>query len=174
MGARCRRDDLVVVEEQVERRSGGGRCGNSRGFRGGRFGGFDHWRGRSGFGDGRRRGGRGSVAAEQRILRQLLDLDTEEPARGSSQLRGLKGVRKAQVKLAVYYISVGAEANARMIAADMRDDPPELKRSVCDDLARAVSPHFWEIVDRGTNFEYLPENERVQLDVFFSWLAGPA
>jgi len=117
---------------------------------------------------------RGSTQAEQRILRQLLDLDTEEPARGSSQLRGLKGVRKAQVKLAVYYISVGAEANARMIAADMRDDPPELKRSICDDLARAVSPHFWEIVDRGTNFEYLPENERVQLDVFFSWLAGPA
>jgi hypothetical protein len=113
----------------------------------------------------------GSVA-EQRILRQLLDLDAEEPARGYNQLRGLKGVRKAQAKLAVYYISVGAEANARMIAADMRDDSPELQQSIRDELARAESPHFWEIVDRGTNFEYLPENQRVQLDVFFSWLAA--
>lgn len=116
----------------------------------------------------------GYAAAEQRILRQLLDLDAEEPARGYPQLRGLKGVRKAQAKLAVYYISVGAEANARMIAADMRDDSPGLQQSIRDDLARAESPHFWEIVDRGTNFEYLPENERVQLDVFFSWLATPA
>ncbi len=113
-------------------------------------------------------------AAEPRILRQLLDLDAEEPTRGYNQLRGLKGVRKAQAKLAVYYISVGAEANAYMIAADMRDDSPELRQSIRDDLARAESPHFWEIVDRGTNFEYLPENERVQLDVFFSWLASPA
>ena len=115
----------------------------------------------------------GRAGVEQRILRQLLDLDTEEPARGYSQLRGLKGVRKAQARLAVYYISVGAEANARMIAADMQDDSPELKQSICADLARAESPHFWEIVDRGTNFEYLPENERRQLGVFFSWLAGP-
>lgn len=113
-------------------------------------------------------------AAEPRILRQLLDLDAEEPTRGYNQLRGLKGVRKAQAKLAVYYISVGAEANAYMIAADMRDDSPELRQSIRDDLARAESPHFWEIVDRGTNFEYLPENQRVQLDVFFSWLASPA
>jgi len=116
----------------------------------------------------------GSAAVEQRILRQLLDLDAEEPARGYNQLRGLKGVRKAQAKLAVYYISVGAEANARMIAADMRHDSPGLQQSIRDDLARAESPHFWEIVDRGTNFEYLPENERVQLDVFFSWLATPS
>ena len=115
----------------------------------------------------------GRAAAEQRILRQLLDLDTEAPAQGHSQLRGLKGVRKAQARLAVYYISVGAEAHARMIAADMRDDAPELKQSICADLARAESPHFWEIVDRGTNFEYLPENERVQLGVFFGWLARP-
>jgi hypothetical protein len=116
----------------------------------------------------------GRAAAEQRILRQLLDLDTEAPAHGHSQLRGLKGVRKAQARLAVYYISVGAEANARLVAADMRDDPPELLQSICADLARAESPHFWEIVDRGTNFEYLPENERAQLGVFFGWLARPA
>jgi len=113
-------------------------------------------------------------AAEPHILRQLLDLDTEEPTRGHNQLRGLKGVRKAQAKLAVHYIAVGAKANAYMIAADMRHDPPELQQAIRDDLARAESPHFWEIVDRGTNFEYLPENERVQLDVFFSWLASPA
>lgn len=111
------------------------------------------------------------LAGEQRILRQLLDLDRECPTRGYHQQRGLRGVRKAQAKLAAYYISVGDEANARLIADDMRESPVELLRSIHDELNRVESAHFWEVVDRGRNFEYLPENERERLGTLFGWLA---
>ncbi len=105
---------------------------------------------------------------EGRILRQFLDLD--RPTRGYRQERGLRGVRKAQTKLACYYIWAGEETKARMIAEDMLTEPADLLHSVRDELAKVESPHFWEIVDRGRNFEYLPEAERAHLGVFFSWL----
>lgn len=116
---------------------------------------------------------RSQYPEEGRILRQFLDLDLNRPTRGYRQEGGLRGVRKAQTKLAVYYISVGEETKARIIADDMRNEPSSLRLSVRDELARADSPHFWEIVDRGRNFEYLPENERALLGTFFSWLDEP-
>lgn len=108
--------------------------------------------------------------AEERILRQFLDLDDAGPTRGYRAERSLRGVRKAQAKLAVYYISASEEVKARAIADDMRAEPPEVLASVHEDLARTSSPHFWEIVDRGRNFEYLPVHERALLPVFFGWL----
>ena len=110
------------------------------------------------------------LKGENRILRQLLDLDAEGPMQGYRQHRSLRGVRRAQTKLAVYYMSVGEEAKARLIAEDMRDMPMELRSSVQSDLADAPPPHFWEIVDRGRNLHYLTEQERAQLDVFLGWL----
>jgi hypothetical protein len=111
------------------------------------------------------------LTGEQRILRQLLDLDRECPLPGRHQQRGLRGVRKAQAKLAAYYISVGDEGKARLIADDMRDSPIELLRSIRDELNCVKSAQFWEVVDRGRNFEYLPANERAQLGRLFGWLA---
>jgi hypothetical protein len=111
---------------------------------------------------------RESRPEEERILRHFLDLDG--PTRGYRQERSLKGVRKAQAKLAVYYLSVGSHDKARMIAEDMRGEPAELRHTIRDELARADSPNFWEIVDRGRNFEYLPQNERALLGTFFGWM----
>lgn len=105
---------------------------------------------------------------EGRILRQFLDLD--RPTRGFRQERGLRGVRKAQTKLACYYVWAGEETKARMIAEDMLTESTDLLHSIRDELAKVESPHFWEIVDRGRNFEYLPEAERAHLGTFFGWL----
>jgi hypothetical protein len=107
-------------------------------------------------------------AEEEHILRQFLDLD--RPTRGHRQERGLRGVRKAQAKLAAYYISVGAKDKAQLIADDMVTETADLLHSVRDELARVETAHFWEIVDRGHNFDYLPPEERAQLGTFFSWL----
>jgi hypothetical protein len=115
---------------------------------------------------------RGGMAAEERILRQFLDLDMHGPGRSRRYERGLRGVRKAQAKLAVYYLSVGEEAKAQLIADDMHDEPPELLRAVHAELAEVDSPHFWEIIDRGSNFEYLLPAQRAQLEVFFSRLGA--
>lgn len=113
---------------------------------------------------------RDGIAAEVRILRQFLELDMQGPGRSRRYERGLRGVRKAQAKLAAYYLSAGEEANARLIADDMRDETPELLRAIHGELAVVESPYFWEIIDRGRNFEYLPPQERAQLAVFFGWL----
>lgn len=105
---------------------------------------------------------------EDRMLKQFLELD--RPTRGHRQERGLRGVRKAQAKLAAYYLAVGEESKARLIAQDMLAEPADLLHSIRDELARVEAKHFWENVDRGRNFEYLPPAHRAQLGEFFSWL----
>jgi hypothetical protein len=104
------------------------------------------------------------------ILRKLLNLDNEQPPQGYRQQRSLRGVRRAQTRLAVYYLSVGEEARACMIAEDMRDMSVSVRRAVREDLAEANPPHFWEVVDQGRNLHYLTETERVHLNVFLGWL----
>jgi hypothetical protein len=106
------------------------------------------------------------------ILRKLLNLDNDQPPQGYRQQRSLRGVRRAQTRLAVYYLSVGEEAKARMIAEDMRDMPVSVREAVREDLAEASPPHFWEVVDRGRNLHYLTDSERVHLNVFLGWLRG--
>jgi hypothetical protein len=112
------------------------------------------------------------VKGETRILRQLLDLDEEGPTESHRQRRSLRGVRRAQTKLAMYYLSVGDEEKARLIAEDMRDMTPGALNIVRDDLLQAPPPHFWEIVDRGRNLHYLKDVERTQLDRFLGWLGA--
>ncbi len=102
------------------------------------------------------------------MLKQFLDLD--RPTRGYRQQRGLRGVRKAQTKLAAYYLANGVEEKARMIAEDMVVESADLLHSIRDELAAVESRHFWEIVDRGRNFEFLPPHHRAQLAAFFTWL----
>ena len=81
-------------------------------------------------------------------------------------------MRRAQTKLAMYYLSVGEEDKARLIAEDMRDMTPDALRMVRDDLLQASPPHFWEVIDRGRNLHYLKDEERAQLDRFLGWLGA--
>jgi hypothetical protein len=110
--------------------------------------------------------------AHEGILRLLLELDKE--AESQSQEQTLRGVRKAQAKLASFYLARGDEGEpfARLIYEDMKDERPERLRSICDELLRIESKDFWEVIDRGTNFDYVDEARKVQLKVFFSWFAS--
>src|SRR5262249_48601442 len=105
---------------------------------------------------------------EDEILKQFLELD--RPLRVSSQESALLGVRKAQVKLAAYYLSQGMEAKARMISKDMESEPPERLQAIRRQLESVTSKDFWEITDRGRTFEYMPEAQRERLAEFFGWL----
>jgi hypothetical protein len=105
---------------------------------------------------------------EDEMLRMFLELD--RPLRVSSQETALLGVRKAQVKLAVYYLSQGSEAKARLIAKDMQAEPAERLTAIRRALETVTSKDFWEITDRGRNFEFMPENQRSRLPEFFAWL----
>jgi hypothetical protein len=101
------------------------------------------------------------------VLKHLLELD--RPADTASQETILRGVRKAQVKLATFYLVSGAAADARRIYEDMRLERPERLRSIRDELLSIEAKDFWEVIDRGTNFDYLDEARKAQLKVFFSW-----
>lgn len=106
-------------------------------------------------------------AEETRMLDSFLELD--RPLRTLSQESALVGVRKAQVKLAAYYLSLGMTEHARLIADDMSHEPPPRLLSIYESLASVTSKDFWEITDRGRNFEFMPEAQRDQLPIFFSW-----
>jgi hypothetical protein len=79
-------------------------------------------------------------------------------------------VRKAQVKLACYYLAAGIEDRAVRIAADMTGEDPARLRSIRDQLARVESKKYWEIIDRGRNFDYMPPRQKEQMDRFFAML----
>ena len=105
---------------------------------------------------------------EDAMLQQFLELD--RPLRVSAQESALLGVRKAQVKLAAFYLMRGLEEKARLISRDMDHEPPERLRSIRQALERVTTKDFWEIIDRGRNFEYMPPAQRECLSTFFGWL----
>jgi len=105
---------------------------------------------------------------EQQMLDYFLELD--RPLAVRSQEKGLLGVRKAQVKLAAYYLLVSQTDKARLIAEDMASEPPERLLAIRAELERVTSKDFWEIIDRGRNFEYMPPRQRSKMIEFFGWL----
>lgn len=107
-------------------------------------------------------------ANEEEMVALFLELD--RPLAVRSQERGLLGVRKAQVKLAAYYLLHGDEARARMIAEDMAQEPPDRLAVIRAELERVTTKDFWEIIDRGRNFEYMPPRQRGKMAEFFEWL----
>jgi hypothetical protein len=106
--------------------------------------------------------------AEKDILSEFLELD--RPPFVRDQDKALLGVRKAQVKLAAYYILTEQEERARTIAHDMREEPMERLKLIRRQLENVANKDFWEITDRGRNFEYMPPKQRACLAAYFAWL----
>ena len=110
--------------------------------------------------------------AHDALLRCLLSVD--QSAETEAQEKTLRGVRKAQAKLATLYLARGDEVHARQIYEDMKDEHPERLRSIREELEKIDAQDFWEIIDRGTNFDYLDDGRKAQLPRFFAWFsAGP-
>ena len=105
--------------------------------------------------------------ARDRLLRIFLEVDKE--AEVEQQESSLRGVRKAQVKLATYYLQKGEEGLARKIYRDMRDEKPDRLRSIKAELLAVTSNEFWEINDRGGVFEYIEPDRRQYIHRFFDW-----
>ncbi|MBL4848177.1 MAG: DUF2254 domain-containing protein [Planctomycetes bacterium] len=103
------------------------------------------------------------------LLGAVLELDRE--AEDEASERALRGVRKAQIRLAAYYLEHGAEEHARRIHADMIAERPERLLSLKTELLRIVDKDFWEVIDRGANFDFMPPERKLQLEVFFSWFS---
>jgi hypothetical protein len=110
------------------------------------------------------------IPEQDQILEAFLELDRATSRR--TQEAALKGVRKAQAKLAAYYLTVDDRNKARSIYRDMEHDPPERLRSIREELERVETKDFWEIIDRGRNFEYMPPKQKEAMRRFFTWFDG--
>jgi len=104
------------------------------------------------------------------LLGIFLRVDKEDV--GEAQEASLRGVRKAQVKLATYYLLQGDEPRARRVQEDMTAEDPQRLSSIRDELLRVESPEYWEIIDRGVNFDYLPPERKAMLQRFFGWFGA--
>ena len=104
---------------------------------------------------------------ESLMLEMFLELDRPLPV---GKEKALLGVRKAQVKLAAYYLEQDEQEKARVIASDMQEEPKQRLYVIRTQLESVTSKDFWEIIDRGRNFEYMPTGQREHLAEFFEWL----
>jgi hypothetical protein len=112
---------------------------------------------------------RGERALDEKMLAMFLELD--QPLRVKRQESGLQGIRKAQVKLACYYLAVGAVDRAEKIAQDMMGEDRERLDAIRGQLESVESKEFWEVIDRGRNFEYMPPRQKEQMARFFAMLS---
>ncbi len=96
-------------------------------------------------------------------------LAVDEHAETKEQEKTLRGVRRAQVKLATTYLLRDAPDYAREIQVDMAEEPVERMHSIWQELRSLDTREFWEVNDRGTNFDYLTPEQKEQLEVFFGW-----
>ncbi|MEZ4240188.1 MAG: DUF2254 family protein [Myxococcota bacterium] len=99
------------------------------------------------------------------LLGWFLQLDRE--AEGRSQEASLRGVRKAQIKLGTWYLTRGDTASADKIALDLRDEDPARLAALRVELEQVTEAEYWEVSDRGVNFEWLPEAQRDALRDLF-------
>ena len=97
-------------------------------------------------------------------------LEVDKEAESKTDEMALRGVRKAQVKLATYYLVHGADGHAQRICDDMRSESPERLTSIRAEMLRIHAKDFWEATDRGVNFDYLDDSRREKLDEVFDGL----
>ncbi len=106
--------------------------------------------------------------AHDQLLAIFLEIDDR------AEERALRGVRKAQAKLASFYLAGGEAARAQAIYEDMKNEAPDRLRSIHDEMLAITSKDFWEVVDRGTNFDYVSSARKEKLRLFFSKFAALA
>lgn len=92
-----------------------------------------------------------------------LDEDPDDPQKEKAN----RGVRKAQAILGSFYLQHGQREFAQVIARDMIDERPDRLESILTELLSVQQAKFWEVTDRGINFEFVSEERRPHLIQFF-------
>ncbi len=55
----------------------------------------------------------------------------------------------------------------------MAGEPPDRVRAIRSELERVETKDFWEIIDRGRNFEFMPAAQKAAMVRFFEWFDRP-
>ena len=104
------------------------------------------------------------------LLRAFLRVD--ESARSEVQETSLRGVRKAQIRLATYFLEQGNTWAARQVYKDVEGERLDRLALIRDELTRMTSAEPWEVGLRGRNPDWLPPGRRAKLAEFFGWFEG--
>ncbi len=95
------------------------------------------------------------------LLRAFLRLGTTLHRRGFT--RALRGVYKMWLALGAFYLSEGAESLSEQMQEALGQVEPDVLARLGEELLGVTEPEFWEITDRGVNFDYLDPNLRPHL-----------
>jgi hypothetical protein len=104
------------------------------------------------------------------LLEVLLDLDEE--IREEKQEDSLLGVRRSQIQLATLFLERGEQARVARIVADLKGERGSRLQRLRQQLESEDRPQYWELIDRGTNFRYLPPERRRYLEPLYAQLLG--
>ena len=99
------------------------------------------------------------------LIDRFLSLD--QPSELKSEEVALIGVRKAQSILGAFFLRTGQQKRAERIRNDMRDEREARLRTIRDEILAVREQTFWEITDRGHNFDYVDRATRPFLLAFF-------
>ncbi len=99
------------------------------------------------------------------LLRLFLTLD--QPSERKSEEVALIGVRKAQSILGAFFLSNGNAEYADLIRRDMRHENSARLTAIRDEILAVKERKFWEITDRGHNFDYVDDSLRPKIGEFF-------
>ncbi|MEL6177550.1 MAG: DUF2254 family protein [Myxococcota bacterium] len=99
------------------------------------------------------------------LLELFLTLD--QPSEGKTEELALLGVRKAQSILGAYFLSRGAHELAQRIREDMREESPVRLASIREAILAVQDRKFWEVTDRGFNFDFVEPEMRKYVVEFF-------
>ena len=97
-----------------------------------------------------------------KLLGLLLDLDQE--IREDFQEDSLLGVRRAQLKLAMFLFHCNDRQRTFRICDDMKEDKPERIEQLIKQLSVEDRKEYWEFTDRGVNFSYVEPELRAHLN----------
>ena len=102
----------------------------------------------------------------QKLLERFLHYDTE----GGPPVAGIK---KAQALLASYFMLAGQAEPAGLIRASFVGLDPAFIAGLRDDLLHIRRAAYWEVSERRTHIDYVPDAQREKLREFFEQIMSP-
>jgi hypothetical protein len=109
-------------------------------------------------------------ACHDTVLRVFLGVD--DATESADKRKTLQDVRLAQIKLATVYLVADRPELAKQVADDMRAEDHKRLRGMWHELSKLAEREFWEVNDRGVNFNWLTPAQKAKLPQFFGWFEG--
>jgi hypothetical protein len=107
-----------------------------------------------------------AVALESDIVDALLDrlLQLDQEIKDEHHEKSLLGVRRTQMQLATLFLKLGQSDRAHRIIDDLSSERLDRLERLRASLMHEDREQYWELTDRGLNFNYLAPDRRPYLD----------